>query len=633
MLHIKDLTYRIGGRALFDSATVAVPAGHRVGLVGRNGTGKTTLFRLIAGDIPVDAGSITLHQRARIGRVQQDTPSGPQSLIDFVLAADAERESLLAEAETATDPQRIAEIHNRLADTDAHTAPARAAAILAGLGFDDEAQQRPLDSFSGGWRMRVALAATLFTRPDVLLLDEPSNHLDLEATLWLEGYLSEYPGTLLLISHERGLLNTVPEEIIHLENGKLNRYAGNYDRFERTRRERLELQSRMQSRQLVERRRIQAFVDRFRYKATKARQAQSRMKALERMEPIVSVVEERTTAFNFPDPTPLSPPLLALEETTIGYGDKAILKGLDLRIDMDDRIGLLGANGNGKSTLIKMLADRLKPMSGKVRKSPKLKIGYFSQDQADELNLGGTPLSHMAEVLPLATEAKQRAHLANFGFGEDKATTTVANLSGGEKARLLFALMSREAPHLMLLDEPTNHLDVDAREALIQALNQYDGAVVLVSHDPHLLDLVCDRLWLVGDGACAPFEGDMADYRRFLAERRKQARRSMREERGNDNGSGETQNRRENRRERAAARAETASLRKATQVAEKRLEKLHAEKDRIEAAMADPTLYEGPKEKLTALQIKLGKTNKDLEEAEAVWIEAYEALEAAQGVE
>ncbi|MEX2449981.1 MAG: ABC-F family ATP-binding cassette domain-containing protein, partial [Rhodospirillales bacterium] len=488
MLHINDLSYRIGGRLLFDAASLHLPKGHKVGLVGRNGTGKTTLFRLIIGEIAPDGGTIALAGRTRIGRVAQEAPSGPESLLDTVLAADSELAALTLEAETARDPHRIAEIHTRLADIDAHTAPARAASILAGLGFDEAAQALPCSDFSGGWRMRVALAGTLFARPDLLLLDEPTNHLDLEATLWLESYLANWRGTLLIISHDRDLLNKAVDGIVHLHSEKLTRYAGGYDRFERTRREQLAHQAALHSKQLEERRHIQAFVDRFRAKATKARQAQSRLKMLARMEPIASVMEERTITFRFPDPAPLSPPLVAMDDLSVGYGGKAVLSRLNMRIDGDDRIALLGANGNGKSTLVKMLAGRLKPMDGRITKSKKLKIGYFAQHQAEELNMNATPLEELTHHMDMVPESRVRAHLGRFGFGEDKVGTRIRDLSGGEKARLLFCLMSIEAPHILLLDEPTNHLDVDAREALVQGLSAYNGAVVLVSHDAHLIE-------------------------------------------------------------------------------------------------------------------------------------------------
>ncbi|MDD9878395.1 MAG: ABC-F family ATP-binding cassette domain-containing protein [Magnetovibrio sp.] len=625
MLHINDLTYRIGGRMLFDGATCNVPKGHRVGLVGRNGTGKTTLFKLILGDLSADGGSLNVRPGASVGTVAQEAPSGPDSLIDVVLAADTERTGLLAQAETETDPHEIAHIHTRLADIKAETAPARAARILAGLGFDEAAQQRPCAEYSGGWRMRVALAAALFANPDLLLLDEPTNHLDLEAALWLEGYLASWPGTLIVISHDRTLLNTVVGEIVHLHGRKLTRYAGGYDRFERTRRERQELDSKMRTKQQAQRRHIEAFVERFRYKASKARQAQSRLKMLERMQPIASVVEDRTVAFNFPDPDPLSPPLIALDRASVGYGGDLVLRNLDLRIDMDDRIALIGANGNGKSTLVKLLAGRLKTMDGKLVKSSKLKVGYFAQHQAEELTLAETPYQHLARLMPMATEAKVRAHLGRFGFSGERADVKCEGLSGGEKARMLFAMMSLEAPQLMLLDEPTNHLDVDAREALVQALNAYDGAVILVSHDAHLVELVADRLWLVADGGCRPFEGDLGDYGRDLQEARRAQRRETREQ-----APDAAPSRKEARRERAAQRAETADLRKTLKRHEAAMEKLSAERETLEARLADPEVYEGPTSALMELQVRHAEIKSELAASEEAWLELSQQLEAAE---
>jgi len=627
MLHINDLTYRIGGRTLLEGATAVIPKGHRVGLVGRNGSGKTTLFNLIAGDISVDGGEIRLRPLARLGRVAQEAPAGGHSLIEEVLAADQERVALMSEAETAEDPHRIAEIHTRLADIDAHSAEARAATILNGLGFDSEAQKRPLNDFSGGWRMRVALAATLFTQPDLLLLDEPTNHLDLEASLWLENYLAAYPGTVLVISHERSLLNRSVNEILHIDQGKLVRYSGGYDRFERTRREKMELQTKLVAKQMEQRRHIQSFVDRFRSKATKARQAQSRLKMLERMEPIATMAEEKTTSFSFPKPSPLSPPLITLDDASVGYEEgKPILSKLNLYVDMEDRIGLLGANGNGKSTLVKLLADKLKVMGGKLRKSSKLKVAYFAQHQTDELVLRSTPYEHMEKLMPMATEAKIRAHLGRFGFPGEKADTKVESLSGGEKARLLFALMSREEPHVMLLDEPTNHLDVDAREALIQAINTYEGAVILVSHDSHLIELTCDRLLLVDDGACQTFDGDLDDYKRLLLEKRRSAA-------SGENGDKEAPKggrKKDDRRERAALRAQLAPLKKAEQKAEKNMEDLAERVAGLQEKLAAPSLYDGPADKLTELQKQLGDAEKKLEAAEEAWMEAHEAHEEAK---
>lgn len=625
MLHINDLVFRIGGRALFDQATVHIPAGARIGLVGRNGAGKSTLFKLIMGEYAPDGGDISIRPRARMGRVAQEAPEGETSLLDCVLNADSERCRLLEEAETSHDPHRLAEVHERLNAIDAHSAPARAAAILAGLGFGPEAQARPVSSYSGGWRMRVALAAVLFVRPDLLLLDEPTNHLDLEATLWLQSYLATYPGTLVVISHDRELLNEVCNRIVHLDRCKLVPYGGNYDDFERTRREKMDLAAKAQVKQLEQRRKIQGFIDRFRAKASKARQAQSRVKMLERMGPVVSVIEDRGMSFDFPDPDPMSPPIIAIDNGIAGYGDKTVLSGLNIRVDMDDRIALLGANGNGKSTLSKVLSGRLKLLGGDMHRPAKLRIGYFAQHQTDELNMAATPYDHMAQLMKDAPEAKVRAQLGRFGFEQDRADVKVANLSGGEKARLLFALMSRDAPHLMILDEPTNHLDIDAREALVAALNAYEGAVVLVSHDPHLVELVADSLWLVADGKVTPFDGDLADYRKFLLDQARDARR------GDAGGSerGASANRKDERRAAAEARAQTAPLRKKVQDAEKRLEKLGGEKAKIEAKLADPKLYSGPGEAVSKLQKDLAELDRTIADTESEWLDLHEQLEAA----
>ncbi|HVI49998.1 MAG TPA: ABC-F family ATP-binding cassette domain-containing protein [Candidatus Sulfotelmatobacter sp.] len=625
MLHINDLTYRISGRILFDAATVHISAGQRVGLIGRNGAGKSTLFKLILNELHSDGGSISIRPRAKVGQVSQDAPDGEESLIDCVLAHDPERTALLAEAESSHDGHRLAEIHERMAAIDAHSAPARAAAILAGLGFDADAQSRPVRSFSGGWRMRVALAGALFARPDLLLLDEPTNHLDLEATLWLENYLSTYPGTLVVISHDRGMLNEVVDRIVHIDQCKLVAYGGNYDRFEQVRREKMELAAKAASKQLDQRRKLQAFIDRFRAKATKAAQAQSRVKMLERLGPPISVIEDQPISFDFPDPEPLSPPVVAIEQGQAGYAPgKPVLRNLSLRIDMDDRIALLGANGNGKSTLAKVLSGRLPLLQGKLQKSPKLKIGYFAQHQTEELRLDATPYDHMQELMPLATEPKVRAQLGRFGFEQDRANIKVANLSGGEKARLLFALMSRDAPHLMILDEPTNHLDIDSREALVSALNAYDGAVVLISHDPHMIELAADRLWLVADGQVQNFDGDLEAYKKYLLDQAREARREGRDPKET------SPNRKDERRAAAEMRAQLAPLRKKVQDAEKRMETLGRKKSDLEGKLADPKLYNGPGDKVQTLQRELGEVEKSLAAAEEDWLAAHEALEEAQ---
>lgn len=628
MLQITDLTYRIAGRLLLESASVTIPAGHRVALVGRNGTGKSTLLRLIAGEIHADSGSIFLPSGLKMGWVRQEAPAGSTTLIEAVLAADTERTALLAEAETATDPERIGEIHARLADIGAHSAESRAARILSGLGFNAEAQQRPCSDFSGGWRMRVALAGVLFTEPDLLLLDEPTNHLDLEATLWLEEYLKNYPHTMLIVSHDRGLLNKVPTTIVHLDQLKLTSYGGNYDQFVQIRSMRMEHAKAMAAKQDAQRAHLQSFVDRFRAKASKATQAQSKLKAIERLGPRIQVIDDTPVNFNFPSPEELAPPLIRLDNAVAGYGDKPILKRLNLRIDGDDRIALLGANGNGKSTLVKLLAGRMGPLSGEVFRSGKLRVGYFAQHQSDELNMGWTALQQMQAVMPPGTlEGQARSHLGRFGFTQPKADTKISGLSGGEKAKLLLAMMTRDAPHILMLDEPTNHLDIDSREALVEALNEYEGAVIVISHDPHLVELTADRLWLVNEGTCQPFEGDLEDYKRLLLEK-------GRAERAAEKSSGGTaaapaRDRKDERRAAAELRQQLAPLRRKIEDIDKRMAKLTKRKTELEAKLADPKLYEGPSDKVTKIQIELGTVTAELEEAEMEWLDLSEQMEKA----
>ena len=530
MLTIQDLTYRVGGRTLLDKASLSIGAGQRVGLVGPNGVGKSTLFKLITGELAADGGDISMVKNTSIGWVKQDLPDDDTLLIDVVLAADTERAALMLEAETVSDPDRMGYIYTRLEEVSAYDAPSRAATILSGLGFNEEAQNRPISDFSGGWRMRVALASTLFRRPNLLMLDEPTNHLDFEAMVWLESYLMRFTETLLIISHDRDILNKTVTHILHMENQKLNAYTGTYDEFERTRAERQLGQQALREKQLAQKAHMQKFVDRFGATASKARQAQSRLRAIEKMDIVDAVMAERVTAFVFPQPTELKSPLITLDNAEVGYDGKAILRGLNLRIDMDDRIALLGANGNGKSTLVKLLSDKLEPMAGDIHKSGKLKVGYFAQFQTDELDVTLTPFQMMQDKMKGFAEPKVRASLGKFGFDKDKADTKVGELSGGEKARLLFCLMSYDAPHIMLLDEPTNHLDMDAREALTQALNNYTGAVILVSHDPHLVETVADRLWLVADGTCKPYDDDLEGYRNLVVQQRKRERSGAKQE-------------------------------------------------------------------------------------------------------
>ena len=617
LLVISNLTIRMGGRTLMSGADFTVDPGRRIGLVGRNGAGKSTLLRAIAGEIPLDGGDIRLSSRARMATVRQEAPEGPASLLATVLQGDPERLALLHEAETA-NPHRLAEVHERLIAIGADSAPARAATILAGLGFDEPAQARPVKEFSGGWRMRVALATALFANPDLLLLDEPTNHLDLEATLWLETWLARFPGAAVVVSHDRGLLDRAVEAIAHLDKGKISLTPGGFDEFVRIRTEKAMQQNAAAAQIARERAHIQSFVDRFRYKASKARQAQARIKALERLPQIESVIEDTPTRFNFPQPARIAPPILALDRVSIGYDGKPVLKNLSLTIDMDDRIALLGANGNGKSTLAKLLAGRLDPMSGEMRRGPKLKVGYFAQHQTDELVLDENPVDHMTRALPRANPSQVRGQLARFGLDADRADTPIANLSGGEKARLLLALATRNAPQLLILDEPTNHLDIDAREALVKALADFEGAVLLITHDPHLVDLVADRLWLVADGTVLPYDGDLDDYRALLVERARPIPKA------------DTTTRRDDRRERAEARAAVAPLRKQAKDAEARLTKLTAERATIETKLADPALYApGRVADVTAANARLAAIRREAEAAETAWLEAEAALELA----
>ncbi|WP_380872939.1 glycosyl transferase family 1 [Sphingomonas sp. DBB INV C78] len=624
MLTISGITVRLGGRLILDNATTALPPRSRVGLIGRNGAGKSTLMRVIAGQGEADSGSVDMPRGARLGYIAQEAPAGAATPFETVLAADLERAALLEEAEHSHDPDRLGEIHERLNAIDAHAAPARAAKILIGLGFDEEMQQRPLDSFSGGWRMRVALAALLFSEPDLLLLDEPSNHLDLEATLWLENFLKTYRATILVVSHERDLLNNVVDHILHLDKGRVTLYPGGYDAFERQRAERLALQASAREKQLAQRQKMQAFVDRWRAKATKAKQAQSRLKALAKMEPIAAVVEDPTMSFDFPSPeNPLKPPLITLDMATVGYGETPVLSRLNLRLDPDDRIALLGRNGNGKTTLARLLAAQLVPMDGTVTTAGRMRVGYFTQYQVEELDVEDTPLQHMARLMPDAKPAAVRAQLGRFGFSGDKATIEVGKLSGGERARLALALITREAPHMLILDEPTNHLDVDAREALVQALNNYEGAVVVVSHDRHMLELTADRLVLVDAGAAREFAGTLDDYTDMVLGRGEQARAGSAAE--------PKSSRKDDRRAAAEARERSAGLRKRIKAAEDAIKTLGARRSALDRAMFDPASADPQDcdQTMTALMKRRADVEAKLEAAEADWMAASEELETA----
>jgi ATP-binding cassette, subfamily F, member 3 len=622
MLNLSGITVRLGGRTIIDEATANLPPRGRIGLIGRNGAGKSTLIRVIAGMLEADSGTVSMPRGSRLGYVAQDAPGGTGTPFETVLAADTERSALMAESENSTAPHRLAEIHERLIAIEAHAAPARAARILVGLGFDEEAQGRPLESFSGGWRMRVALAALLFSQPDLLLLDEPSNHLDLEAVLWLEDFLRSYPATILLVSHERDFLNNVVDHILHLSGGKLALYPGGYDAFERQRAERQAQIASARARQQAMRERLQDYVARNSARASTAKQAQSRAKALARLQPIAELIDDPSLSFDFPSPDELRPPLITLDLASVGYGEVEVLQRLNLRLDPDDRIALLGRNGNGKTTLARLLAAQLAPMAGAMNASAKMRVGYFTQYQVEELDRAETPLQHMTVLMKGASPGAVRAQLGRFGFSGPKATTEVGKLSGGERARLALALITREAPHLLILDEPTNHLDVDAREALIQALNAYSGAVVMVSHDRHMLEMTADRLVLVDGGTAREFDGSIDDYIAFVLARDPAAARKDAASRGF--------NKKDQRKAAAEAREKGQELRKRARGAETELEKLQALRSAIELAMFDPAAAEAALAKLTMTELmkRRAEIEAKIELAELAWLEASEALEA-----
>ncbi|NHK27428.1 ABC-F family ATP-binding cassette domain-containing protein [Parvularcula flava] len=627
MLHINDLTYRIEGRVLFDQATAAISDGWKVGFVGRNGTGKSTMLKLIREEISPDDGSLSLRKGRRIGSVAQEAPATKDSLLDTVLIADAERTALLAEAETATDPIRIAEIQTRLADIDAHSAEARAAIILSGLGFDHNAHARPCSDFSGGWRMRVALAAVLFSAPDLLLLDEPTNYLDMEGALWLESYIRRYPYTALIVSHDRGLLNSAVTHILALDQGKLSVHNGNYDTYERRKAEQRAVAMAQATKQEAARRHMQAFVDRFKAKASKAKQAQSRVKMLEKMQEISIPIEERTIPFHFPDPKPpMAPPIIRVVEADLGYTEgQPVLRDVNLRIDQDDRIAILGANGQGKSTLVKAISGRLPALAGNIYKSKKLRIAYFAQHQIDELKPKQSPYDHVRALMPDGTEAEVRARTAQIGFGPDKADVLAEKLSGGEKARLLFGLITFEGPHLMILDEPTNHLDIDSREALMLALNEYQGAVILITHDAHLAEAVADRLWLIKDGKAARFEGDLSDYRDLILE----ANRTEKSEK-KPADTRPVINKADQRKAAADMRKALSPLKKKCEELEKLMDRLQGDIAKLDEALAAPGLFETDIDKATQLSKDRARAVEALGQAEEDWLTASEIYENAK---
>lgn len=619
MLTIDDVTVRLGGRAILERASATVPVGARVGLIGRNGAGKSTLMKALIGEIEPDEGEISKPSRARIGYIAQEAPSGTMTPEEVVLASATERAALLAELETCTDMDRMGDVHERLLAIDAYSAPARAAKILNGLGFDEDMQQRPVDSFSGGWKMRIALGALLFSEPDILLLDEPSNHLDLEATLWLENFLKSYPATLVVISHERDLLNKVVDHILHLQGGQLTLYPGGYDAFEKQRAERAAQLASAKASQDAQRARLQDYVSRNSARASTAKQAQSRAKMLAKMQPITALIEDPTLSFDFPDPAELKSPMITLDQAAVGYGEAPpILRRLNFRIDADDRIALLGRNGNGKTTLARLLASQLAPAEGEMNAPGKLKVGYFTQYQVEELAAEETPLDLMNRAMEGAAQGAVRAQLGRFGFSGSRAQTRVDKLSGGERARLALALITRDAPHLLILDEPTNHLDVDAREALIQALNNYTGAVILISHDRHMVELTADRLVLVDGGTAREYAGSMEDYIDFILGR-KQPKGDKGGAAGKPRGANGTKTMADARTVKSElTKAETAIARLSAEV--EKLDRLILE---TSSAQAGP---DGAKlQRLLAARAEAGDT---LAEAEQLWLAAGTALEA-----
>ena len=612
MLNINGITVRLGGRLILDRATAAIPPGARVGLIGRNGAGKSTLMKVIIGQIEACDGTIDMPRKTKLGYIAQDAPSGSATPFDTVLAADTERAALLAEAETCTDHDRLGHVYDRLLAIDAYAADARAARILLGLGFDEEMQAQPLDSFSGGWKMRVALAALLFSEPDVLLLDEPSNHLDLEATLWLENFLKGYSGTLVVISHERDLLNNVVDVILHLERGKIALYSGNYDGFEKQRAERVAQIAAAQASQNAQRARLQDYVARNSARASTAKQAQSRAKMLAKMQPIAALADDPSLAFDFPSPTELRPPLITLDMAAVGYtADTPVLSRLNLRIDPDDRVALLGRNGNGKTTLARLLAAQLPAMAGEIHASGKMKVGYFTQYQVEELSGDDSPLEHMTRAMKGKAPGAVRAQLGRFGFSGEKATTLVGKLSGGERARLALALITRDAPHLLILDEPTNHLDVDAREALVQALNGYDGAVILISHDRHMVELTADRLVLVDHGEAVDYPGSIDDYIDFILGRNQ------------PKVAGKVKASKADRKAGSKARDDAKALKKAAAEAEAASAKLAAECAALDRELADVDCVQT----ITNLSRRRAQLAEQLAQAEAHWLDVSERLE------
>ncbi|KJG14101.1 ABC transporter ATP-binding protein [Photobacterium iliopiscarium] len=631
MIIFSDIQLLRGGKVLLENATATINPGDKVGLVGKNGCGKSTLFALLKNELSLDGGNCQFPSNWELAWVAQETPALERAAIEYVIDGDREYRELerqLIAAELADNGNKVAELHGKIDTIGGYSINARAAELLNGLGFSQHQMQWNLTQFSGGWRMRLNLAQALLCRSDLLLLDEPTNHLDLDAVMWLEKWLQSYRGTLVLISHDRDFLDPVINRIIHVENQTMNSYSGNYSSFEVQRAEKLILQQAMFQKQQKQMTHMQSYIERFRYKANKARQAQSRIKALERMEKVLPAQLDNPFMFEFREPTALPNPILMMDHVAAGYDDLLILEKIRLNLVPGSRIGLLGRNGAGKSTLIKMLAGELPAKAGDMAFSQGVKIGYFAQHQLETLYLDDTPIQHMARIAPNSTEQQLRDYLGSFGFLGDKALEKVGPFSGGEKARLVLALIVWQRPNLLLLDEPTNHLDLDMRQALTFALQSYEGAMVIVSHDRYLLRATTDDLYLVHDRQVMPFDGDLSDYHKWLTEQQRSERREQQAAKPETNKDNSAASRKEQKRLDAEFRKQTAPIRKEVTKLEKQMDKLNAIITAAETALSDSTIYEPENKAQMNQQLKLqGDAKSDLEDIEVAWMELQEQLE------
>ncbi|MCQ8869084.1 ABC transporter ATP-binding protein [Vibrio splendidus] len=631
MITFSDIQLLRGGKPLLDQASATFHPGDKIGLVGKNGCGKSTLFALIKDELSIDAGSFSKPAHWEMAWVAQETPALERTAIEYVIDGDREYRGLedqLEKAEQADNGTLVAEIHGKIETIGGYSIKARAAELLDGLGFRQEQMTWNLTQFSGGWRMRLNLAQALLCRSDLLLLDEPTNHLDLDAVMWLERWLQNYSGTLVLISHDRDFLDPIVNRIVHVENQQLNEYTGNYSSFETQRAQKLILQQAMFQKQQKQMSHMQSYIDRFRYKASKARQAQSRIKALEKMEQVLPAQFDNPFSFEFREPDALPNPIMMMDEVSAGYDDNLILEKIRLNLVPGSRIGLLGRNGAGKSTLIKLLSGELKQQGGELSYSQGVKMGYFAQHQLETLHPEETPLQHMMQIAPKHTEQQLRDYLGSFGFQGEKALDKVAPFSGGEKARLVLALLVWQKPNLLLLDEPTNHLDLDMRQALTFALQTFEGAMVIVSHDRYLLRATTDDLYLVHDRQVAPFDGDLSDYYKWLTEQQKVERKEAQALAPAKDGANSAAAKKEQKRKEAEFRKLTAPLRKKLTQFEKQMDKLTLSLEEAEQELSDTSLYEAEnKAKLNKVLALQASSKSQLEEVEMDWMSTQEELE------